>query len=958
MAGESHFIDPSGEVVAIPEGQEATAARSGYVKASPKQVEDFQRRDEAEKKYGGALGALEAGVAAAMRAGTFGVSDLALTKSGFVSPETLSSLKEVQPLATGLGTLGGIALPALVSGGSSLLAKGATKAASGAVGAAEAAALGKGLQTSAGVVYSPVQAVSALGKATEAAAASVLPAGESLGAQIAAKAAAMGAGSAVEGAAYGLGNVVSEVALGDNPHLTAESALAEVGLSALLGAGMGGVLGATEAAAPAAIQRAREALSGVFGKAQSTAEGALKAGEAVTQTGREMTTVLLENKQALDAMEKAIPGVGRLVSEAKPEVAEFMLKNASRFEDLERAFPGTTAQLSRADLATAEHLLKDYPKIITDPKARVAMAQELTGGMQKMVDETNALLKKANTEILPAEAKQLVQGVDSVPVAKRYGETLEKIETAIKDMRAEPELHNGSRVRFLEKVRDGLIRDAEKATVDPAEAFVRFRTLRKSLDEAIPYGKDAMALSFSDKNTIKVLQGLRAEVKGVLTDTAVFGQAAARRASLDEAESTWLRLMDRKGDFTRRFMGPDGKVKPTKLNTWLNQMADARGADFLDTWGRTMEAAKKVIGEVSESNKVAQVAGVDKAALESLVNRAAELTADARQRAAVTQLKNQLDPRMSWGSMPVVPGAAPHLTEKVAAAEGALNVVGNLAGVGNLGSVLKTVTENTTRVDKAVRNLATLERLAQRVDRAVETGASTLVRGGVKAGKVVRGEVAAGLAHSFGAGKVAAERTYQRRVEQIQKFSHPGNLQEALAKGQGDLAEHAPDTSLAMGTITARGISFLASKIPQHPPAGPLAAKWKPTTTEMATFGRYYEAVQSPLSILKQASAGTLTSEGVEAVREVYPQLFAKIQRALLEKTAAQSGKIPHTQRMMLSLLLGQDVDGSRSSAAVQANQQALSAPETKQAPPSGNPAALTLSSRSQTPNQAAQTRR
>src|SRR5206468_727699 len=96
----------------------------------------------------------------------------------------------------------------------------------------------------------------------------------------------------------------------------------------------------------------------------------------------------------------------------------------------------------------------------------------------------------------------------------------------------------------------------------------------------------------------------------------------------------------------------------------------------------------------------------------------------------------------------------------------------------------------------------------------------------------------------------------------------------------------APNTAQALQVTSARGVAFLASKLPQNAGAGPLSQKWTPTRAETSKFNRYYEAVNRPTSILKQAAAGTLTPEAIEAVATVYPELYAKIRGAIVEKLA------------------------------------------------------------------------
>lgn len=229
------------------------------------------------------------------------------------------------------------------------------------------------------------------------------------------------------------------------------------------------------------------------------------------------------------------------------------------------------------------------------------------------------------------------------------------------------------------------------------------------------------------------------------------------------------------------------------------------------------------------------------------------------------------------------------------------------------------------------------------------------------------------LAGSMVSGaKSAAAPTFAKslvmdRIQQVQQFAQdPQFAQDALAKHTQGLQEHAPQTAQAAQLTAVRGASFLAGKLP----AQPVHALGKPLPVPDAqkwTFNRYYEAVNQPTSILQHAAAGTLTPLDVEAVRAVYPELLTQMQTAALEKVTAHKGAVPYRSRLMLSMLLGADLDGTLSSKAIQANQATYQRPSQKSGddvaaprPPSstqGGLAKLKGASRAMTPTQGAETR-
>jgi hypothetical protein len=142
------------------------------------------------------------------------------------------------------------------------------------------------------------------------------------------------------------------------------------------------------------------------------------------------------------------------------------------------------------------------------------------------------------------------------------------------------------------------------------------------------------------------------------------------------------------------------------------------------------------------------------------------------------------------------------------------------------------------------------------------------------------------------------------------------------------------------------------------PERGPLGPKWTPSQAEISKFNRYYQAVEDPTSILKQAAAGTLTPEAVEAVKAVYPELYDRMSQAALEKISSHRGPVPYRSKLMLSFMLGTDLDGTLNPASIARNQATIRGPSAK-APdslpggPQPNPKGaekLTIAKRSQLP--------
>jgi hypothetical protein len=470
---------------------------------------------------------------------------------------------------------------------------------------------------------------------------------------------------------------------------------------------------------------------------------------------------------------------------------------------------------------------------------------------------------------------------------------------------------------------------ADAASVEGVDAITAFRhltRLRQEIGDKVSWGKSGL-LPPAERDAQELVKGIYREVSDSLRSKEVFGAAGARKAELDEAFAAWKRITERrpgaqlgkseKGTSNFNFLlMQSGALSPNKMNQWFNHLADDTGALKTQAWSEMMDAAKRAVDAVENLHKAAPVTAFDRGAVTSVIDKTAKATEDARQRFMVTQTKNALDPNaILRGSHPAL-AAAPAgeaASQAVGAAQAAARFTGPVSSTIKVAlSPISSAVETAKHFPKGVAVLAGLERLGKSASRAIETGVSTLVRGSARGASVGRAETLAGVARSFGSDLDTATATFEKRVREIQSIAQdPDQLHRALLDQNGDLDEHAPETAQALSVASARAVLFLASKLPRAPQRGPLAPKWQPSQAEIAKFNRYYEAVQHPASILKQAAAGTLTREAVEAVATVYPELFGSIQAAIVDKLASHRGDVPYESKLMAGMILGQDLDGT-----------------------------------------------
>lgn len=997
VPGAQYFIDSGGGIVPVAPEDVSSAALRGWVPASPEQVKDL----ELQQKFGQGLDPYKAAAAAAASTATFGLSDVALTQSGLVDPETLKGLEEANPTASLAGGAAGIAVPLVASaltggatapGAAAQAVKVASRLAPPTVLAKGTAAVAKGVEALTGV--------------TEA---------SSTAAKIAARAAGLGVGSAIEGAAYGAGHVVHEAALGD-PNLTAQSALAEIGLTAILGGGLGAGLGIAETAVPAAITKAKDAIANVFGKAKSATESFYAGAEGLHGVPRATADVILEHKLELSQLEKVAPGITETISHAAPDVAstvakhgdtlsaldaqfpglaktlsstrpdtlKILLERAGDVAAMERELPGLIRSVSAAEPTTATELLDNWQKIVRDPKVRARLATTVRQGGERVIGSIDGMFKKAYGEMMHGGAGTLLADANGIAIGEAYGRFMGQVGAAVETMQARPSLFDPYYPAKLLQLLEDAVKDMGKVA-EPATAFQHLTRLRQGLGDMVSWGKEGV-IGPAERDAQRLVKEIYRELSATLRDKEIFGLAGALKAELDDAFAGWKRIITRKpgamlgksekgtSNFNFLFM-VGGQLSPQKMNQWFNNIANDTGALKSAAWSEMMDAAKRAVDAVENLHRAAPVTKFERAAVDDLINKSAQVTADAQQRFAITNLAYDLDPTKMKGRSAGY-AAAPPATPAVAVAADQVGQAATVAGSvaqflgATVGSTVKVVVRGAEGVAQAahfhrgVAILAALERVGQRVSSAIDTGVGTLVRGGARASSVGRAEVNAGIARAFGMSPEDAAKAHAKHVAQIGRMSDPEIAHRTLVGANGEIDAHAPDTSQAMTLTMARAVAFLQGKVPQPPQQGPLAGEWQPSRADVARYARYWEAVNNPLVVLKQAAAGTLTPEAVEAVQVVYPELLAKVRQQLLQKLTSVRGPIAYQQRLMVSMVLGFDVDGSFSPSALAANTVAFAGAAQAAAGPGGpiKPTAagashISVARRSLTPGQSSSQR-
>lgn len=454
--------------------------------ARPETEGEFRARETAariEREHGGALGEAAAFTEGALDAATFGgfgaVTD---TIWGGDYTEARRERADANPVASGLGTAGGLLAPAILSGGT------------GAAGA--------------------------LARATPAGAASRLGARIAEGGGVARAA----AGYATEGALYGAGHVLSETILRDK-ELSAEAFLAGAGEGAALG-GLGGVgislLGRGAKAAKRQVDsltadRALASLEAEQRTALKEAEKAQRAAEKIRiEQQRHANRLELEASRQKGRIE-AIGARGEVASVgAEARVAVAGERTAAEIAKAEAQAAIAKAKAQEATEALAVERAKyDRARMVMD--GRIQLSETYTAGWRGAGESREAVAAtKLEAAELGADAKLRTGLAGALAKSGRQdaGFVIEELIPAKLRTKAALESSKGevlNQVAQLSASTDDLVRQADELLALNPGAYPELQALRDRAAQASPAANEwAAKMSGSKAFQLEHLDDLQA----------------------------------------------------------------------------------------------------------------------------------------------------------------------------------------------------------------------------------------------------------------------------------------------------------------------------------------------------------------------------------------------------------------------------------------------------------------
>lgn len=854
--GQIDVVTPSGKYAQIDAEEAGEYFKGGF------RIETAAERKQRQLKAEFGDQALLAGTAGAARALSFGLTDVALTKSGIVAPETLEALRTYNPEASMAGeaiaTVGSI----LASGGLSALG---TTGRAATTGARVASAAG----TAARVATAPVRGVTALAQNVELQVGKALV--NALGSKAsgsAGKAAARGIAGIVEGSIYGAGQGITEASLNaGNTDKTAEQVLMDISLSALTGGALGGALGS----------------------AGSLLGDAVVGGAKLT--GKEVKKLWNSTHEARDAITE---------------------KTADKLAGLAAAASGN----EKADVL---EMWKNRKALIKGDKAREPIKSEFVSLTDESEKASRALFSETTGELKADRVRQVIKKGNEEEVADGAMGLMGRVRAQVESMLEEKEtygLRGKSKriVNLMDEYENRLRKISESNAKDKnTQVFMAMDEFKRKGATLMSPGK---YLSSADQEGALVLRDLyRKELMPFLENKKMFGKAAVMQKRIN---AKWHGFLSTEKSFSNTFMtqhGQEGfdpvfRANPKRFGVYLDNIGTAN-------FGLEDEAVRSHFrSQLELAEEMANFYYFDPSKIHHLdtlrnnAKRALELMDEAESSVGLLNKAKEMIAGESFAGTYIGSEIGQALTGSIG--------LGGAAGGVVAGALTKPVT--------TIKHLAQLEVLSSRSTKYISGAVKKFGDIASNRARRARPTVVPGVltilnGASYGdkksAPKSSREEAMAARIEELSKAAaNPQMMTEKITARIGSMGVSAPKVAQALSMKATQAIVFLAEKAPKNPiQTNPLIKKkWVPPASEIDRFSRYVEVVENPKAVLDHLSNHTLTREHVEAVKTVYPQLYQDIQEQIVDTMVSQQesdNQMSYRDRIQLGILFDVPTDAT-----------------------------------------------
>lgn len=154
------------------------------------------------------------------------------------------------------------------------------------------------------------------------------------------------------------------------------------------------------------------------------------------------------------------------------------------------------------------------------------------------------------------------------------------------------------------------------------------------------------------------------------------------------------------------------------------------------------------------------------------------------------------------------------------------------------------------------------------------------------------------------------------------------HVADTLSKNTEELHHTIPNVAQALQTKGATALNYLNMKLPK--PASEMIGdhEYEPSKSEKSGWMDIHDVVNDPISALDHVRHGTLTSNHMDALMNVHPELLDEMREKVMgEMEPKVVQKLPSSTKTSLGLFLGSPVSESLTPQSILMNQMAMQKP-------------------------------
>lgn len=657
------------------------------------------------------------------------------------------------------------------------------------------------------------------------------------------------------------------------------------------------------------------------------------------------------------ALGKGRGALDDLMAKRAAKVAE-LVPEAGTVDDVVRNGEGTADQVAELSSRLSGHNKADIKRVFADKRLQQdfankrAVREGLTERFRKAWDDAHGL-EGAERAMLSGDlkttnvGKSVRRGQDVLEAARsRMNEATKELLSPSPFLQREAAKAFGRAeykgLRDLAETAQGRMQKA-LAKGDEAEAYLALENLKRDLDQKAKTAETALRRGATKTGTqgieqTRALQTYLEEeahrVRGFLEDETVWGAAGRNQRLRNEAFVDMLRpAADTRARFTTQLReGAEGSAFDRntygsrkiefadhgKVQNYLDSLSDP-GKDVVHQQTmRYFDGREKFLKTALESGEVpTEMVGEFEKALAATQNARAVIREAGERMSGINVLDVMLrEEREAAQSQlgnigSVVAGFA---TGGVRGGlEEAANVLSGraLARPGSIAArlaVVESMAQRTGRVDQTIRTR--VKALAAKAAHGVKRGAEAAGR----AGRLGLKAAPASYVSMFGSDPEKRRKAVEKRLDRVLEMHadpvlsmrHGGEI----TRGMGAVA---PAVTAAAVRKHMSALDYVASKaqpavVLNKSMLQPHLTKRQYSEQQIHDLAKILTVVERPLSLLDDLESGTVSQVQIDAMKAVWPELYADMRLKLLQEIGATKKPLPYSSVVQLSLML--DIPG------------------------------------------------